>query len=58
MTAKEYEETKKNVMYDPCHFIDCSTLNCSFCPLRETAENLRKAQEDFKDVLNSFYQGE
>ena len=58
MTTKEYEETKDNILVDPCAFIECSTLNCDHCPLRETARQLREAQDNFMNVINSIYQGE
>lgn len=58
MTAKEYEETKKHIVIDPCQFIDCSSLSCDFCPLGKVAPQVREAQEKFKEVLDSFYQGE
>ena len=58
MIAKEYEETKDNILVDPCAFIECSTLRCDHCPLREAAQKLRDAQDDFMNVVGSIYQGE
>ena len=58
MTTKEYAETKDNILVDPCAFIDCTTLNCDHCPLRETAQQLREAQDNFIKVIGSIYQGE
>lgn len=58
MTTKEYEETKDNILVDPCAFIDCNTLDCDYCPLRETAHKLREAQDSFMNVVNSIHQGE
>lgn len=57
MTAKEYEETKDNILTDPCAFIDCTTLNCDHCPLHETAQKVREAQDSFMDVINAIYGG-
>lgn len=57
MTTKEYEETRDNVVVDPCAFIDCFTLNCDHCPLKETAQKVREAQDSFIDVINSIYGG-
>ena len=58
MTTKEYEETKDNVLVDPCAFINCSTIKCDYCPLRETAQKVREAQNSFMDIINSVCQGE
>jgi len=58
MTTKEYEETRDNVLVDPCAFINCSTLKCDHCPLREAAQKVREAQDSFMKVINSIYQGE
>ena len=58
MTAKEYEETRDNVVVDPCAFIDCTTLKCGHCPLQETAQGVREAQDRFMEVIHSMYQGE
>ena len=58
MTAKEYKETKDNIVVDPCAFIDCTTLKCDHCPLQETAQRVRDAQDSFMDVISSIYQGE
>ena len=58
MTTKEYEETKDNILVDPCAFIDCTTLTCNHCPLRETAQQLREAQDNFMNIVGSIYQGE
>ncbi len=58
MTTKEYEETKDNILVDPCAFIECDTLNCDHCPLIETAQKLREAQDSFMDVVGSIYRGE
>ena len=58
MTTKEYEETKNNIAVDPCTFIDCTTLRCDHCPLQETAEKVREAQDSFMDVIHLIYQGE
>lgn len=58
MTTKEYEETKDNILADPCAFINCATFNCDYCPLRETAQKVREAQSSFINVINSIYQGE
>ena len=58
MTTKEYEETKDKILVDPCAFIDCTTLKCDHCPLSETAQKVREAQDSFMDVINSIYKGE
>jgi hypothetical protein len=58
MTTKEYEETRDNIFVDPCAFIECGTLNCDHCPLREAAQNMRDAQDKFMNVINSIYKGE
>ena len=58
MTTKEYEETRDSILVDPCAFIECSTLNCDHCPLSETAQKVREAQDSFIDVINSIYEGE
>ena len=58
MTTKEYEETKESILVDPCAFIECDTLKCDYCPLRETAQKMREAQDSFMDAIHSIYQGE
>ena len=52
-TEKEVKDTEDNIMRDPCEHIECADLDCDNCPLREYVRNLRKAQEQFIDVLNS-----
>lgn len=52
ITKEERDNTKNIIMVDPCTHILCREIDCHECPLRESAEELRKAQEKFMRVLN------
>ena len=52
ITKEEYDKTTNIVMVDPCSHILCGQIDCDKCPLRENAEELRKAQERFMRELN------
>ena len=56
ITEKECKETKENILVDPCACIECGALDCNFCPLHETACELRKAQNNFIKIINSIEQ--
>lgn len=47
----EVNNTIEDVVVDPCAHIECGDLDCGFCPLREHAEALRKAQNQFEKAL-------
>ena len=52
ITLEEQIQTVKAVNVDPCAHILCGAIDCETCPLRETAEALRKAQNAFLRVLD------
>ena len=52
ITKEERDCTEHIIMVDPCFHIKCGQIDCKQCPLRENAEELRKAQERFMRVLN------
>ena len=52
ITLEEHAKTVNIVNVDPCTHILCGTIDCETCPLRETAEALRKAQNAFLRVLD------
>lgn len=52
ITKEEHDNTLDTVMCDPCTHIQCGQIDCEVCPLRERAEELRKAQENFMRTLN------
>ena len=52
ITPEEQINTVKTINVDPCSHILCGMIDCEICPLRETAEALRKAQNAFLRVLD------
>jgi hypothetical protein len=54
ITEVELQNTIKAVYIDPCASIDCTGVNCDNCPLQVAAEECRKAQDKFIDILKSF----
>lgn len=52
ITKKEVKSTE-DILRDPCEHIECGSLSCDHCPLREYAQSLREAQDKFIAVLNS-----
>jgi hypothetical protein len=54
ITKGERVKTYNLVYVDPCKEINCTGIDCDNCPLQTAAENVRKAQEEFISVLNSF----
>lgn len=52
ITEEERKNTTNIIMVDPCSHILCGQIDCEKCPLRENAEELRKAQERFMRALN------
>ena len=52
ITKEERDCTEDIIMVDPCFHIKCHEIDCHECPLRENAEELRKAQERFMRTLN------
>ena len=53
ITLEEQINTVKAINVDPCSHILCGLIDdCEICPLRETAEALRKAQNAFLRVLD------
>lgn len=53
ISTKECKETKEKILVDPCAFIECGVLDCNFCPLQEAARQLREAQNNFTNTINS-----
>ena len=51
LTKREKDETIDLVTYDPCGCIDCRGIDCEECPLRNAAEDVRRAGEAFVNVL-------
>ena len=54
ITKEERAKTYNAVFIDPCKHIKCTEIDCAECPLQGSAEELRKAQETFVNILNSF----
>lgn len=54
ITKEEKTKTYHLVYIDPCKEINCNGIDCDDCPLQSVAESMRKAQEGFICVLNSF----
>lgn len=52
ITLEEKTKTTNLINIDPCTHIECGTINCENCPLKEPAEALREAQNAF---LRSLY---
>ena len=52
ITQIEVEATKTMLNFDPCTHIQCGELECANCPLHECAEELRKAQTRFEQILD------
>ena len=38
ITKKEYDETMDLLIMDPCESIECSGIDCNYCPFREAAQ--------------------
>jgi hypothetical protein len=53
ITKEEKNRAENSIIVDPCMHIECCEIDCNNCPLREVAEELRKAQENFNKVLQS-----
>lgn len=47
ITKAEKDNTTKAIWVDPCKHIQCGSIDCEKCPLQETAEKLRAAQDEF-----------
>lgn len=54
LTQKERTETIDRLDFDPCSRIQCANIDCENCPLRESAEAVRKAQNTFLRLLDEF----
>ena len=54
ITKEERTKTYNAVYIDPCRDIECVGIDCDECPLQSAAEDVRKAQETFINILNSF----
>ena len=54
ITKTELRNTKNIVYVDPCTHIECAGVDCNNCPLQVAAEECRKAQDKFINILNSF----
>lgn len=54
ITEAELLNTINTVYIDPCAHIECASVNCDNCPLQVAAEECRKAQEKFINIINSF----
>lgn len=52
LTETEKDGTLDLVVFDPCAAIDCREINCEECPLRNVAEDVRRASEAFVNVLD------
>ena len=53
ISKTEVSNTIEEVIFDPCTHIECGDLDCCACPLREYAQNLRIAQEQFVKALHT-----
>ena len=58
ITKEERAKTYNAVFIDPCRDIECREIDCESCPLQKAAEEMRKAQETFINILNSFVEVE
>ena len=54
ITKEERVKTYNAVYTDPCKDIECVGIDCEDCPLNNAATEVRKAQEAFVNILNSF----
>lgn len=54
ITEVELLNTINTVYVDPCAHIECADINCDNCPLRVAAEECRRAQDKFLDIVKSF----
>ena len=52
ITKKEYADTLNLIWVDPCKHIECTSIECEKCSLREVAEKLREAQSEYIHVLD------
>ena len=50
--TKEEVDNTIDILEDPCNHINCGEIDCECCPFRTAAEELRKAQERFRRVLD------
>ena len=53
ITTEERDKTFQGIMFDPCTHIQCDEIDCDTCPLQAVGEALRRAQEDYVEVLNN-----
>lgn len=58
ITKEEKNRAESAIMIDPCMHIECCEIDCNSCPLREAAEELRKAQDNFNKILQSIEEEE
>lgn len=58
ISKEEKNETENVILKDPCAHIECGEIDCNSCPLREAAEELRKAQDNFNKILQSIEEEE
>lgn len=54
ITETELQNTINTIYVDPCAHIDCAGVDCGNCPLQAAAEECRRAQEKFINILNGF----
>lgn len=54
ITEVELQNTINAVYIDPCADIECAGIDCDNCPLQVAAEECRKAQDKFINILKSF----
>lgn len=53
ISKDEVANTIETVLFDPCTYIECGDINCCACPLREYAQDIRVAQEQFVKALHT-----
>ena len=53
LTKEEKNRTEALIINDPCTHIECGDIACDVCPLHEYAVALRKAQDNFNNILQS-----
>lgn len=54
ITESELLNTINAIYVDPCAHIECANVNCENCPLQVAAEECRKAQDKFIDIIKGF----
>ena len=54
ITEVELLNTIDAIYVDPCAHIECAGIDCDKCPLQVAAEECRKAQDKFINIVKGF----